>query len=257
MKAHSSKGKNNRVSRGWPAILFVLSIFLSSHTVSEEINPDPWERWNRGVFTFNEYLDRYLLKPVAIGYKTVVPKPVDRGVSNAFRNIGEVRTVVNDMFQLKFTQAASDTGRIVVNSTIGIGGLFDVAGHWGLERHREDFGQTLGYWNVAPGPYLVLPFFGPSTLRDSFGLGTDSFLANALEYDFVQEIDHVETRNQVIALNIIDTRAGLLAAEELIQGDKYSFIRDVYLQQRQYQVRDGVMEDPFLDDDEELIDDEW
>jgi phospholipid-binding lipoprotein MlaA len=200
---------------------------------------DPWEGFNRTVFEFNDVLDRYALKPVAQGYQYVTPDLVERGVSNFFGNLGDVRTLVNNALQLKLHDAASDVARVTLNSTFGLAGVLDLATPLGLEKHNEDFGQTLGYWGVPSGNYLVLPLFGPSTVRDGVALVPDSYL------DPVGEVEDVPTRNSLYAMRLIDTRAELLKSEGLISGDRYLFIRDAYLQRREYQVNDGQINAPF------------
>lgn len=212
-------------------------------------NPDPWESWNRKVFAFNDTADRWVLKPVAKGYQWVTPDAVETGVSNVFANIFEITTIVNDLLQFKFSQAASDTGRFLVNSTVGLAGLFDVASAIGLEKHREDFGQTLGYWGVGSGPYVVMPFLGSYTLRSGTG-----GIVESQTTDLVHYVDPSRSRNQVRLTRIVSNRASLIAAESLITGDRYSFIRDAYLQQREYMVNDGVVEDTFGDED---FEDDW
>lgn len=219
------------------------SSFAQSDT--EAKNPDPWEGFNRGVYTFNDGVDRFFLKPVAQGYQAITPDPVEDGIGNVFSNLFEVRNIVNDVLQWKWGQAANDTGRLLVNSTVGIVGLFDVAQHAGLKRSEgEDFGQTLSAWGVGQGPYLVLPFMGPSTLRDLGGMPVD-FFTNPIRY-----VDHVPTRNTAYATDLLETRASLIEAEDLISGDKYSFMRDAFLQRREYLILDGEVEDDFGSDDE-------
>lgn len=211
--------------------------------------PDPWENWNRKVYAFNDVADRYALKPLAKGYRYITPDPVETGVANVFSNLFEIRTIANDLLQLKFAQAASDTGRFVVNTTLGLVGIFDVASVIGLEKHQEDFGQTLGYWGVGSGPYLVLPFLGSNTVRDGIAMVPDSYL------DLIPEqVDHVPTRNQLMVTRLISGRAALFTAEELITGDRYTFIRDAYLQRREFLVNDGVVEDSFGEED---FDESW
>ena len=225
-------------------------------TLGSSSNGDPWEGFNRKVSSFNDVTDKYFLKPIANGYRAVTPQPVDNAVSNFFGNLGEIVVIVNDLLQLKFTQAASDTGRFVVNSTIGFFGFFDVASKIGLPKHSEDFGQTLGYWGVGPGPYLVLPFLGPSSVRDAFGSIPEYTID---ELNLVSEIDDVATRNSLTALNIVDIRADLIPSEGLIQGDRYTFLRNFYQQRREYLVKDGnIEEDAFTDDDfeEEFFEDD-
>ncbi|HAD08918.1 MAG TPA: hypothetical protein DCF62_05515, partial [Porticoccaceae bacterium] len=168
------------------------------------------------------------------------PDVIERGVARMFGNLGEVLNVVNDVLQGKLGQAGNDGGRFIINSTVGLVGFFDVAQHWGLPKSDgEDFGQTFATWGMGQGPYLVLPFFGPSNLRDAPGRVFDSFL-NPIAY-----VDHVPTRNELYGANVLSDRAELLEAEKLIRGDKYSFIRDVYLQRRDYLINDGQVEDDF------------
>jgi len=201
--------------------------------------PDPWVGYNRFMFSVNETLDTYTLKPLAQGYQAVTPQPVEDGVNNVFRNIGDVRNLANNLLQGKLHDAGVDTGRLIFNTTFGVLGLFDVATPMGLQRNDEDFGQTLGTWGLGSGPYVVLPLLGPSTVRDAFGRVPDSMLA-ANAY-----IDHVPTRNVVMGVDAINLRASLLKAERMVSGDKYIFIRNAYLQNREFKVRDGQVEDDF------------
>lgn len=221
------------------------TLMISAVTVADEgRDNDPLEVFNRAIFSFNDTADRWLLKPIARGYRAVTPNPVERGVGRMFSNLGEVLSVVNDVMQGKFAQAGNDSGRFLVNSTVGLAGFFDVAQHWGMPKSDgEDFGQTFGVWGMGQGSYLVLPFLGPSTFRDAPGRALDSFL-NPIGY-----VDHVPTRNQLYGSNVLSVRAELLEAEKLIAGDKYSFMRDVYLQRREYLVLDGQVIDDFGDDE--------
>jgi phospholipid-binding lipoprotein MlaA len=200
---------------------------------------DPWEGFNRAVFRFNDTLDTYALKPVAQGYQKITPQFLEDGVHNVFGNIGDVGNLANNLLQGKLHDAGVDTGRLIFNTTFGVLGFFDVARHMGLQRNDEDFGQTLGAWGVGSGPYLVIPFLGPSTVRDAAGKLPDSVLT---PYPY---IDHVPTRNVTRAVNVVDTRASLLSAERLVGGDKYVFLRNAYLQNREFKVRDGQVEDDF------------
>lgn len=204
-------------------------------------NPDPWEPVNRAVFRFNDTVDRFTLKPVARAYDAVVPEPVNAGVSNFFANLEEPKNLVNDVLQGKFHDAGVDTARFLFNSTLGLGGIFDVATRMGLRRNDEDLGQTLGSYGVPSGPYVVLPLLGPSTLRD----GMVRIPESVAGYTYPDQVDHVPTRNSAFATDMIDTRAGLLGQERLIRGDRYLFIRNAYLQNREYKVNDGVVEDDF------------
>ena len=200
-------------------------------------NPkDPIEGFNRAMFAFNEGLDTVLIKPVAQGYDAVLPKPVRTGVTNFFGNIADLFIGVNNLLQGKPDQALTDLGRVVVNSTVGILGLFDVATEAGFEKHEEDFGQTFGRWGVGDGAYVVIPVFGPRTVRDTAGLVLD------VAADPVGNVDHVATRNSLLALRLIDTRADLLPADKVIEEaalDKYAYVRDGYLQRRRNLVHDG------------------
>ncbi|REG85860.1 MlaA family lipoprotein [Marinomonas pollencensis] len=196
---------------------------------------DPWEGFNRAMFSFNDTLDVYFLKPVAKGYKKVTPEFMQTGVSNFFSNLGEISNLTNSGLQGKKNAFVGSTWRFVINSTVGVFGLFDVASSLGIRKYDEDFGQTLGYWGVSSGPYLVLPFLGPSTVRDAGGTAVDFF-----NYDPVDEFDLNNEQNLARwGLYIVQKRASLLSAESLIIGDRYSFIRDVYLQNRENQVYDG------------------
>ncbi|GLX14831.1 hypothetical protein Pstr01_30700 [Pseudomonas straminea] len=200
---------------------------------------DPWESVNRPIFRFNDAVDTYALKPLAQGYRKVTPQFVETGVHNVFRNLWEVGNLANNLLQGKVHDAGVDTSRFLFNTTLGGLGFFDVATRMGLQRSDEDFGQTLGVWGVESGPYLVLPLLGPSSLRDAPAKIPDSFLT---VYPY---IDHVPTRNVVRGVNVVDTRASLLDAERMVSGDKYIFIRNAYLQNREFRVRDGEVEDDF------------
>lgn len=205
-----------------------------------EGDQDPWEGFNRKVFAFNDTMDHYLLKPVAKGYQAVTPDPLEHGFSNMFSNLKEVRNIVNDLLQGKLSQAGNDSGRLAVNTTLGLAGFFDVAKHMGLlKSDGEDFGQTLAAWGVGQGPYVVLPFLGASTLRNAGSLPVNSFA------DPIGKVDHVPTRNSLWATELVGLRASLLSAESLISGDRYAFMRDAYLQRRTYLVNDGQVEDDF------------
>jgi len=197
---------------------------------------DPLEPLNRGIYKFNDVVDKAVLKPVATGYKEVMPDPVRTAVGNFFSNLDDVLVLLNDLLQIKLDQAASDLSRLVWNTTIGIAGLIDVATPMDLPKHNEDFGQTLGYWGVGNGPYLVLPFLGPSTLRDTVGTVVD------VHFDPVPQHTPVPERNSAIAVHSVDTRARLLDSEEILDEaalDRYVFLRDAYLQRRRGLVYDG------------------
>jgi len=200
---------------------------------------DPWQAYNRFMFRVNDNIDTYTLKPLAKGYQAVTPQFVEDGVSNVFRNIGDVRNLANNLLQGKLHDAGVDSGRLIFNSTFGLLGFFDVGSTMGLQRSDEDFGQTLGAWGLGSGPYVVLPLMGPSTVRDTFGRVPDAMLTAPMQ------IDHVPTRNVVIGVEAISLRANLLKAERMVSGDKYIFIRNAYLQNREFKVRDGEVEDDF------------
>ena len=207
---------------------------------------DPWEGFNRSVFRFNMKADKYLLKPFAKAYVRITPNFFRRGVSNAMSNVLELPSALNGVLQGNLRGAAHDTGRLLVNSTIGLAGLLDVAQYMGLHsRDSEDFGQTLAVWGVKSGPYVVLPILGPSTLRDAFATPVDWYS------DPKTYIDHVPTRNTVRTLSVLDTRASLMPLEKSITGDKYVFMRDVYLQHREFVVKNGQVEDSFGEDEPE------
>lgn len=197
---------------------------------------DPFESYNRAMFGFNEGLDEYILKPVAEGYDAVLPSPVKTGVSNFFSNLGDIFVIINDILQFKFKQAVSDTGRFIFNSTIGLYGLIDVSTELGLPKHNEDFGQTFATWGIGQGPYIVLPFFGSKTMRSTAGFVVES------AYDPVYDIEDDDVMWSTVALRAIDTRYNLLRAGRIVDQaavDKYSFIRDAYLQHRKNLVYDG------------------
>ncbi|MDI5987083.1 VacJ family lipoprotein [Halomonas sp. M4R5S39] len=239
--------------KGWGGIGRRLSTLLavvllagcaSTATVEERHPDDPWEGFNRRVFVFNDALDRAVLKPVARGYRSVTPQPVQTGVGNFFSNLGEIRTALNSVLQGKPGNAGIATSRFLINTTVGIGGLWDFATHMEITGREEDFGQTLGAWGVGEGAYLVLPFLGPSTVRDTAGLPLDMYT------DPVTYVEDDKVRYGLTGLRIVDTRAGLLDQEELIRGDRYSFIRDAWLQRRRFEVSDGELgDDPFASDE--------
>jgi phospholipid-binding lipoprotein MlaA len=197
---------------------------------------DPWETWNRKVFAFNENLDQYFLKPVATGYSKVVPQLVRQGVDNFFRNAADAWSAVNDVLQGKGQPAFDNVVRFTTNSTFGIFGIFDIATEMGVERHNEDFGQTLGRWGFGPGAYVVWPLFGPSTVRDSIALPLDRVASPAFL------INDGASQFAITVLQIVNTRANLLGASQVLDDialDKYTFLRDAYLQRRRSLIYDG------------------
>jgi phospholipid-binding lipoprotein MlaA len=207
---------------------------------------DPWQPFNRAVFKFNTDFDNAFFKPVAKGYRAITPEPVDRSVTNFYDNIADITSAVNNTLQFKLSRAGSDVGRVLVNTTVGVLGLFDVATNMGLPRYQEDFGQTLGYWGVGTGPYLVLPILGPSSVRGTVGLAGD------IVVDPFFSISKDEIYWGFVVLRAVDDRADLLTAGELLDEaaiDRYSFVRDAYLQRRRSLVHDGAPpEDEDLDD---------
>jgi len=222
---------------------------------------DPLESMNRRVFKFNDAADRAVLKPVATAYRTITPTLVQRGFSNFFNNLGTLTTVVNDLLQFKFSEAFTDAGRFVINTTFGLGGFIDVAAMDGIPNHREDFGQTLGYWGVSSGPYLVLPLLGPSTVRESAGGLVDATTTSIIGY--TRNTGHVRLSNQLIGANIIVARSQLLDASDILDNaslDPYAFVRDAYLQRRATLIADGVQQEApvesYDDDDFEDFDED-
>lgn len=197
---------------------------------------DPLEPLNRGIYKFNDAVDTAVIKPVATTYKDAMPSPIRTAIGNFFSNLDDVLVLLNDLLQFKLEQAASDFSRLAWNTSVGIAGLIDVATPMELPKHNEDFGQTLGYWGIDNGPYLVLPFIGPSSIRDTIGLAVDS------HYDPVWRHTPVDERNSAVALHAVDARSRLFEAEEVLDEaaiDRYVFLRDAYLQRRRGLVYDG------------------
>ena len=223
-------------------------ILIFSINIYSEIN-DPFEELNRTSFQINETVDSVILKPIAVTYSKA-PRPIKHGITNFFRNLKEVDNTVNQLLQGKPKSAANDLGRFVINSTIGLGGLIDVASNMGLERHDEDFGQTLGVWGIPSGPYIMIPMLGPSSTRDLLSRPISSFLGGTFH------MDDNNVRISLTALDAVETRERLLDVESLLSGDKYDFVRDSYSQSREYEIKDGIdIEDDFVDDmDDFLID---
>jgi phospholipid-binding lipoprotein MlaA len=227
------------------ALLMIAIVALISGCASTNASKaDPFEGINRGTYAFNDAVDRAVLEPVARGYQAVLPQFVRSGVNNVFTNFGDVSVSLNNFLQGKPKDAASDLGRFLVNSTLGVLGLFDVATPMGLDKHNEDFGQTLGTWGVGSGPYVVVPFMGPSTFRDGLGRYADSYAG------WAKQVDHIPTRNSAYGLELIDVRASLLGAGKSLDEaalDKYQFLRDAYLQRRLRMVYDGKAPQAKLD----------
>jgi len=227
-----------RAPRRWLAALAcVAALGLSACASGPMADPrDPFEPYNRGMTRFNDTVDDAVLKPVATAYRDVVPSPVRTGVGNFFGNLADVWTFANNVLQLKGMAAAESFTRVGVNTVFGFAGVLDIASEMGLDPRREDFGQTLGRWGVPPGPYLVLPLLGPSTVRDTAALPVD------VKGNLVSSVDDVATRNSLTVLNAVDTRARLLRAGDMLEQaalDPYSFKRDAFLQKRRNDVYDG------------------
>jgi phospholipid-binding lipoprotein MlaA len=240
------------------SLVLVPSLLLMLSGCATQSNKDPLEGMNRGVYKFNQVADDAVIKPVAKGYKAITPSPIRTGVNNFFSNLGMITTVVNDLLQLKFANAFTDAGRFVINSTFGIAGFIDVASMDKIEKRKEDFGQTLGYWGLGSGPYLVLPFLGPSSVRDFTGLAVDTATTDPITY--THNIGEIRLHNQLRAMQFIDKRAELLNATDLVDDaslDPYAFTRDAYLQRRASQVQDGVaqayVQEGFEEDTEEEL----
>ncbi len=253
MSSYRLHSQSTRLARFWLAI--VLSLFLTACASTDAVDDtgataepsveqtaveDPFESYNRRIFSFNYKLDKWLLKPLAKGYDAITPQVVQTGVGNFFNNLKEISNTANDVLQWKWAQAGNDSGRFVINSTLGLAGLFDVASKMGLTRSEgEDFGQTMAVWGVDAGPYLMLPFLGPGTIRDTIGSVPEAY-ANPVRY-----VEPTEAENSLRALGLVDGRASLLETESLISGDPYALLRDFYLQRRKYLINDGEIEDDF------------
>jgi phospholipid-binding lipoprotein MlaA len=221
-------------------------VLVGCATTGTPTRGDPLERWNRGVQKVNDALDRAVLRPVASRYQRHVPRAVRTGIGNVLSHLAFPTTIANDLLQGKFKSTAQDIGRFALNSTLGLGGLLDPASDAGLPRNDEDFGQTLGRWGVPAGPYLVLPLLGPSTLRDLPAMAADA------QTDLRVQLDIRDRERAAVGiLYVVDRRAALLAADPAIDAafDRYAFIRNAWLQRREFQVLDGdVPEEPPLED---------
>ncbi len=235
-------------------IVGTMSLVAGCATVSHPTPQDPWESYNRSMYTFNDTVDKALLKPIASGYDQLMPDPVQTCIHNMFNNLGDIWSAANSFLQGRGHDFINTVGRVLFNSTMGLGGCIDVASMNGSKRIVNDFGVTLGVWGLKSGPYVVLPFLGSSTLRD--GTATAITLGTGFSPTTpVLEIDDVPTRNAIIGLYIVDARANLLEADKLVNEialDRYSFIRDAYLQRRKALVdsrREGAAAPDYLEDD--------
>jgi phospholipid-binding lipoprotein MlaA len=217
--------------------LLLLALAITGCASGPNANPrDPLEPFNRGVYQFNDTLDRAVVKPVATAYRDVLPSPVRTGVTNFFNNLQDAWSFVNNTLQLKGEAAGNSLVRFGVNSVFGLGGVLDIATEMQIERHTKDFGETLGYWGVGSGPYLVLPLLGPSTLRDTAALPIDS------QGNLISGVEHVPSRNAATALKMVNLRAQLLQASAMLDQvalDPYTFTRDAFLQSRRSDIYDG------------------
>ena len=213
----------------WASAALAMALLQGCATGPQANPADPLEPFNRGVYSFNEGLDRAVLKPVATAYQNITPSPVRTGVTNFFENISDVWSMVNNVLQAKPAEAMDSLFRVTTNTLWGVGGIFDVATELKIPKHKEDFGQTLGTWGMPSGPYVVLPLFGPSSVRDTAGRVVD------IQGNLVSQADNVPVRNSLKTLDLVDTRANLLRAGDLLDQaslDKYAFTRDAYLQRR-------------------------
>jgi phospholipid-binding lipoprotein MlaA len=228
-------------------VAIISAIFITaqgSQTYAEEVY-DPLEDVNRAITAFNTGVDTVFFRPLAKGYTYITPDFIEKGISNFFANLFYPTTIINQTLQGNLTLAGQDTARFILNTTLGIGGLFDVAsaGSDDLKAHKEDFGQTLGAWGLGNGPYFVIPIWGPSTLRDGAGTIAGSY-TNPILY-----INDDEWRHGLLGLSILNSRVDFFKKEELISGDEYLFVRDAYIQHRKFLINNGQAEenDPFLD----------
>ena len=223
-------------------IILVALILSINHFIFSE--DDPLKNLNEKTHYLNDALDLQFASPVAKVYKNITPDPLEKGITNFIRNSEDLNIAINNFLQGKFKDSVSDLFRFTINTSIGLVGLVDVATHLGFTKHDEDFGQTLAVWGVSNGPYVVLPGFGPSTMRDTFAMIPDAFL------DPFWFINHVPTKNSIRGLDLIDTRARYLGLETVVIGDHYLFFKDAYLQSREYDIKDGNIEDDFDDFDD-------
>ncbi len=233
------------IGHGLPGLL-VLGMALLLSACASTGEPDPWEPFNRSMYSFNEKLDEYVAKPLAKGYRAITPDPVDRGITRFFANLDDVQVALNNLLQGKPGLAFSDAGRVLINSTIGLLGFLDPASDLGLEKHEEDFGQTLGKWGFSTGPYLVLPVIGPSNVRDTVGFAGD-WVVNPI----YRRIDSATISWSLYGIRYVDRRADLLGASRVLQSaamDPYSFVRESYLQRRRHLVFDGNLPEASDDD---------
>tara|TARA_Y100000816_G_scaffold117437_1_gene82344 strand:- start:2295 stop:3035 length:741 start_codon:yes stop_codon:yes gene_type:complete len=231
------------------SILLILVLATSGCAISGNYsgiyNPeDPYEKSNRRVYEFNKKLDEAFLRPLSEFYETATPDPAQVAITNFFSNLDDIRISINSLLQGKVVNSLSDITRFFINTIFGLGGFFDVATEMGLEKHNEDFGQTLAKWGAKPGPYLMLPFLGPSNVRDSFTFVGDTALAPAIS------LDNNRARLGLVSLDLINTYTAFSGLAEIESQDEYAFLRDAYLEARKYEVNDGISEEDLLDDED-------
>lgn len=218
----------------------VLLLLLNACATTGGDPRDPWEGFNRGVFEFNEAMDTAIFNPVSTVYKTITPEIVDRGITNMFSNVHDLSVIANDVLQFKFVQALSDVLRVFINTTFGLLGFFDAATDAGFVKHNEDFGQTLATWGMGSGPYIMVPFFGPSSIRDATGFAVDAGFLNPIFY-----IEDDLTRAGLLTLNYVDFKADMMSAGNLLEEaalDKYEFTKNAYFDRRTNLINDGAID---------------
>ena len=242
----------NRANAGVLRVSLVFSlVLLTGCATGPNANPaDPLEPFNRGVYQFNDVVDTAVLKPVATAYRDITPNPVRQGVRNFFNNLQDGWSIVNNALQLNGQGTSDSFGRFLLNSTFGLGGIFDLASDLRIERNTKDFGHTLGFWGVAPGPYIVLPLMGPSTLRDTLAMPVD------IQGNLTSHMPHVPSRNTLVEVELVDRRESLLKATEILEQvalDPYTFTRDAHLQRRRSAVYDGNPPDDIRYDEPEAV----
>ncbi len=249
-------GTSRGCRRRYGCIALLLALLSGCASTGDYRDPrDPLEGYNRVMYQVNDTLDRALMKPLARGYNTITPAPLNRGISNFFGNLADVTSAINNLLQFKLQRAASDVGRVAFNTTIGLLGFIDVASNMNLPKYGEDFGQTLGVWGFGPGPYIVLPLLGPSSTRDTVGVVAGWFT------DPVRYIRRNRLRYGLVALRLVDKRASLLGASRVMEEaalDPYQFMRDAYLQKRHHDVYDGnPPPEPFDEEFDEEFDESF
>jgi phospholipid-binding lipoprotein MlaA len=226
-------------------LLLVTTGCATTSKLSGDFNPDdPYEKSNRKVFEFNNKIDKLFLRPVTDFYDKATPEFAQTSITNFFANLDDIRISINNLLQGNVVESMSDITRFFINSIFGLGGFFDVASEMGLEKHSEDFGQTLGRWGAKPGPYLMLPFLGPSTTRDAFTFVGDTALAPALS------LDDNAARVGLISLDLINTYSAFTGIADIESKDQYAFLRDAYLERRKYEVNDGLSEEELSQDED-------